>query len=405
MLSRAPRGTAPAPPYVQYDGAGAAPRRTRPTTNSPGNAPGHTTRFVVVARTKDNSKWYWFAVLFVLLYIPSVIFDVIVSDRSPAARVVLVLLILIYGVGWMVAPRWLWSSGSENVNTAICLALTALGLVVVYWLGMPYAGLLVYIMSTVGVALKPWRAIVIDGSVLLVLAATMYLQQDLAIDGGQLATLSSISLGMLAVGRMTRANRALSAAQEEIAALARTQERNRLARDLHDVLGHSLTTITLKTGVARRLLESSEAERALEEIREVEHLTRQALSDVRTTVSGYREVSLSAEVVGARAALRAGGIEADLPHAVDNVRPELQGVFGYVLREAITNVLRHAAATRCSVRLGDTWLEVRDNGRGTGVGTPGTGLQGLAERLAPVGGTVLAGPLDDGGYRLRAEVA
>ncbi|WP_245848426.1 sensor histidine kinase [Lentzea kentuckyensis] len=353
----------------------------------------------------DRSKWYWFAILFVLLYIPSVIYDVIVSDRGVAARVVLVVLLLVYGLGWMIAPRVLWSSGSENVNTVLCLGLTVVGLVVVFWLGMSSAGLLVYIMSTVAVVLPAWRAIAIDGSVLLILAGTMYLTQDLPRDGGQLATLLSISLGMLAVGRMIRANRALSAAQEEIAAFARTEERTRLARDLHDILGHSLTTITLKTGVARRLLESAEHERALDEIREVEHLTRQALGDVRATVSGYREVSLSAEVVGARAALRAAGVEADLPHAVDNVRPELQGVFGYVLREAITNVLRHAAATRCSVRLGDTWLEVRDNGRGTGVGEPGTGLRGLAERLAPMRGTVLAGPMDEGGYRLRAEVA
>lgn len=354
---------------------------------------------------RSKSKWYWFSILFVLLYIPTVIYDVVVSDRGVAARTVLVLLLVAYGVGWMVAPRWLWSSGSDNVNTLVCLALIAIGLVIVFWLGMSSAGLLVYIMSTVAVALPAWRAIVIDGSVVLALATTMYLTQDLPRDGSELLTLLSISLGMLAVGRMMRANRALSLAQEEIAALARTEERGRLARDLHDILGHSLTTITLKAGVARRLLESSSADRALEEIREIEHLTRQALGDVRATASGYREVSLSAEVVGARAALHAAGVEADLPNAVDNVRPELQGVFGYVLREAITNVLRHAAATRCSVRLGDTWLEVWDNGRGAGVGVPGTGLKGLAERLAPHGGTVLAGPLADGGYRLRAEVA
>ncbi|MFD9701072.1 sensor histidine kinase [Lentzea sp. NPDC059081] len=356
-------------------------------------------------RGPENSKWFLFALVFVLLYVPAVIYDVVVSDRSSPERVVLVLLLVAYGLGWTAAPKWLWSSGSENVNTAICLGLTVLGLVIVYWLGMSASGLMVYIMSTIAVVLTPRRAILINGSVLVALATTMYLEQDLAIDGGQLGTLLSISLGMLAMGRMIRANRALSLAQEEIAALARTEERNRLARDLHDVLGHSLTTITLKAGVARRLLESASADRALDEIREVEHLTRQALSDVRATVSGYREVSLSAEVVGARAALRAAGVEADLPHAVDNVRPELQGVFGYVLREAITNVLRHAAASRCSVRLGDTWLEVRDDGRGAGVGVPGTGLRGLTERLAPHGGTVLAGPLDGGGYRLRAEVA
>jgi two-component system sensor histidine kinase DesK len=357
-------------------------------------------------RSRDgNGKWFLFGLVFVLLYVPAVIYDVVVSDRSVPERSALVLLLVAYGLGWLLAPKWLWSSGSENVNTLICLALTVLGLVVVFWLGMSTAGLMVYIMSSVAIVLTPWRAIAINGSVLVALASTMYLQQDLGIDGGQLGTLLSISLGMLAMGRMIRANQALSLAQEEIAALARTEERNRLARDLHDVLGHSLTTITLKAGVARRLLESASPDRALDEIREVEHLTRQALSDVRATVSGYREVSLSAEVVGARAALRAAGVEADLPHAVDNVRPELQGVFGYVLREAITNVLRHAAATRCSVRLGDTWLEVRDDGRGAGVGIPGTGLRGLAERLAPHSGTVQAGPLAEGGYRLRAEVA
>jgi two-component system sensor histidine kinase DesK len=354
---------------------------------------------------RNMSKWYWFSVLFVLLYIPSVIYDVIVGDRAVVARVVLVLLLVVYAVGWMMAPRWLWSSNSENVNTVVCLIIAAVGLVVVFWLGMASAGLMVYIMSTTAVALQAWRAIVIDGLVLAALAAAMYVTQDLPVDGGQLGTLLSISLGMLAVGRMMRTNRALAVAQDEIAALARTEERNRLARDLHDVLGHSLTTIALKAGVARRLLETSAASQAMEEIREVEDLTRQALSDVRATVSGYREVSLSAELVGARTVLRAAGVEADLPNAVDNVRPELQGVFGYVLREAITNVLRHAAATQCSVRLGRTWLEVRDNGRGAGVGAPGTGLKGLAERLAPLGGTVAAGPLDDGGYRLRAEVA
>lgn len=354
---------------------------------------------------KVNFRWYLFSVLFVLLYIPSVIYDVVQSDRAVPARVVLVLLILVYAVGWMVAPQVLWSSGDENLNMLVCAALSAVGLVVVFWLGMSSAGLMVYIVSTTAVALQPWRAILVDGTVLAALAATMYLTQDLPRDGNELVAMLSISLGMLAVGRMVRSNRALAKAQDEIAALARTEERNRLARDLHDVLGHSLTTIALKAGVARRLLETSSTAQALEEIREVEDLTRQALGDVRATVSGYREVSLSAELVGARSVLRAAGVEADLPNAVDNVRPELQGVFGYVLREAITNVLRHAAATTCSVRLGRTWLEVRDNGRGAGVGAPGTGLKGLAERLAPLGGTVAAGPLDDGGYRLRAEVA
>ncbi|GLZ28330.1 hypothetical protein Lesp02_05200 [Lentzea sp. NBRC 105346] len=353
---------------------------------------------------RDRNRWWLFGSLFILVYLPGVIMDIAGQDRPGWQRAGLIALVVGYALGWLFAPPLIWDSDSEDRRTVVCLALTALGLVTVGLLGLPYAGLMVYIMATTAIALPARRAILIDGLVLGGLAVAMAVTHDLPRDGGQLGTLLSVTLGMLALGRMLRANKALEAAQEEIAALAVTEERNRLARDLHDVLGHSLTTITLKAGVARRLLESDDVPRAREEVREIESLTRQALGDVRATVSGYREVSLSAEVVGARAALDAAGVAADLPHAVDNVRPDLQGVFGYVLREAVTNVLRHAAASRCEVRLGDTWLEVRDDGRGAGVGLPGTGLAGLRERLAAVGGTVVAGPLAGGGFRLRAEV-
>jgi two-component system sensor histidine kinase DesK len=183
-----------------------------------------------------------------------------------------------------------------------------------------------------------------------------------------------------------------------------TNERERLARDLHDILGHSLTTITVKAGLARRMLESgNDRDRALDEIREVEGLTRSALSDIRATVSEYREVSLSAEVVGARAALRAAEIDADLPHAVDNVRPDLQRTFGYVLREAVTNVLRHSKAKRVKVRFGKTWLEIEDDGQAVEA-RPGNGLRGLTERLEAVGGTLSASVRPGGGWLVRAEV-
>ncbi|TWP50773.1 sensor histidine kinase [Lentzea tibetensis] len=354
---------------------------------------------------REKSRWWMFGSLFILVYVPGVIWEVVPGDRPLWTKVAAIVLLVAYSAAWIASPRVLWGDHSDNVRTAACLGLIVLGLLVVVLLGLSYAGLMVYAMATTAMALPTGRVLAVDGTVLTGLAVAMFVTHDFPRDGGQLGTLLSVSLGMAAMGRMIRANKALEAAQQEIATMAVTEERNRLARDLHDILGHSLTTIALKSGVARRLLESDETGRATDEIREIENLTRQALSDVRTTVSGYREVSLSAEVVGARAALRAAGVEADLPHAVDNVRPELQGVFGYVLREGITNVLRHAAASRCEVRLGDTWLEVRDDGRGVGVGAPGTGLQGLAERLAEVGGTVIAGPLTGGGYRLRAEVA
>ncbi|WP_205830311.1 histidine kinase [Microbispora hainanensis] len=207
----------------------------------------------------------------------------------------------------------------------------------------------------------------------------------------------------------------LGQAHEEIAALATAAERDRLARDLHDVLGHSLTTITVKTALARRVLESGgDVERALAELRDVERLSREAHGEVRLTVSGRRRPSLAAELAGARAALRAAGISPILPPSADHVPAELAEPFAYVLREGVTNVIRHSGATRCEVLLGDDWLEVRDNGTGQDTGRetagrhaakPGNGLSGLAERLRAVGGRVEAGPLPAGGFRLRASRA
>ncbi|MGW5261048.1 sensor histidine kinase [Microbispora sp. NPDC004025] len=195
----------------------------------------------------------------------------------------------------------------------------------------------------------------------------------------------------------------LGQAREEIEALAAAAERDRLARDLHDVLGHSLTTITVKSGLARRVLESGgDPERALAELRDVERLSRQAHGEVRLTVSGRRRPSLAAELAGARAALRAAGITAVLPPSAGHVPAELAEPFAYVLREGVTNVIRHSGATRCEVLLGDSWMEVRDDGPGRQAAPPGNGLSGLAERLRAAGGRIEAGPLASGGFRLRA---
>lgn len=231
-------------------------------------------------------------------------------------------------------------------------------------------------------------------------------------DFGTAMILVVLTLAMFALGGLIRTVRKLRATEGKMARLAVAEERSRLARDLHDVLGHSLTTITVKAGLARRVLESStDRERAIEEVRDVENLARQAMTDVRATVSGYRTASLPAELVGARAALSAAGIAADLPRAVDNVTADLQETFAYVLREGVTNVIRHSGASRCEVRLGDTWLEIRDNGRSAAELVTasretggGHGLSGLAERVAAVAGTLEAGPLPEGGFLLRVSV-
>ena len=222
---------------------------------------------------------------------------------------------------------------------------------------------------------------------------------------GSALILIVLTVALFGIRQVIKSNAELRAARDEIATLAVAEERARLARDLHDVLGHSLTTITVKAGLARRLLESSgSVTSAIAELRDVENLSRTALAEVRSTVSGYRKASLPAEIVGARVALAAAEIEADLPHAVDNVPAELQEPFAYVLREGVTNVIRHSGAGRCSVRLGGSWIEVRDDGAASGCSGAGHGLAGLSERLAQVGGSLEAGPVADGGFRLRATV-
>jgi two-component system sensor histidine kinase DesK len=219
-----------------------------------------------------------------------------------------------------------------------------------------------------------------------------------------------VALVFVTVRGITQMNQivtSLRAARSEVRVLAVANERARLARDLHDVLGHSLTTITVKTALARRLLESgAQSDRVRAELLDTEELARRTLSEVRATVSGQRRVSLAAELVAARAALRAAGIEADLPTSVDNLAPGLAEPMAYVLREAVTNVVRHSGAARCTVRMGDRWLEVADDGPDPDGAAPvaGNGLTGLRERLAAVGGTLQVDRAASGGIRLIARV-
>jgi two-component system sensor histidine kinase DesK len=215
-------------------------------------------------------------------------------------------------------------------------------------------------------------------------------------------TIVLVALAMYGFFSIIRSNIELDAARAEVARLAAENERSRIARDLHDLLGHSLTTITVKAGLARRLAERGETARAAGEITEVEELTRRTLGEVRSAVSGYRDVTLSGELASAREVLRAAGIELRLPGAVDIVDGDAAPAFGWVVRESVTNVVRHSRASHCAITLGERWIEIVDDGRGATAGA-GNGLSGLRERLAAVGGTVEAGGTG-AGWRVRAEL-
>ena len=209
----------------------------------------------------------------------------------------------------------------------------------------------------------------------------------------------STVLIVYAFSELVRANIALIEARAEVARLASDAERARIARDLHDLLGHSLTAIAVKTDVARRIADREESG-ALREITEIGKLSRQALADVRAAVSGYRDVTLANELARGKELLRASGITADLPTATDVVDVAHQELFGWVVREGITNVVRHARAGRCTVLLSADEVEVRDDGTGRAPAAAGNGLSMLRERVALAGGLMEAGPASPG-WRLR----
>lgn len=213
-----------------------------------------------------------------------------------------------------------------------------------------------------------------------------------------------------------RTNRALVAARHELARLAVADERSRIARDLHDTLGHSLSVITLKSELAGRLVDEDPA-RAKAEMADVERVARESLAAVRETIGGFRQPSLAAELAGARTALAAAGIEGRVEPAPEGIPPAADAVLGWAVREGVTNVVRHGRSRTATIRVDVTDRTAavdiqndrvpgdRGDRSSPGVETAaGSGLDGLRERVAIVGGEVEAGPLAEGGFRLRVSV-
>ncbi|MCW2846234.1 MAG: histidine kinase [Marmoricola sp.] len=214
-------------------------------------------------------------------------------------------------------------------------------------------------------------------------------------DAGLLLSMLAATVAVWGIQQMLVRNTQLVASEKQNQRLAVSEERNRFARDLHDILGHSLTVITVKAELAQKLMDV-DPERARAEIDDLEWLSRDALADVRRAVEGYRELTLPGEILRARTALAAAEIEADLPNSVDDVPSDKRELFAWTIREGVTNVIRHSSATRCTVVLHPDCVEIRDDGVGPAQESVGQGLVGLRERARAIGATVVTRTLEPG---------
>jgi two-component system sensor histidine kinase DesK len=285
---------------------------------------------------------------------------------------------------------------STPVGAAAIVLEIVLGVTVCFAVGQPGTATAVYIAVLSMICLPTaWAWLVVA-----VVAGATY-AATIAVDGweadrGILFGILVAGLAIWGISQAINRNIEVLAIREENAKLALKDERNRFARDLHDILGHSLTVITVKAELAQKLFDVDPA-RARAEVADLERLSRDALADVRRAVDGYRELTLPGELARARTALEAAEIEAHLPNSTDDVPSEVRELFAWTVREGVTNVVRHSGASSCTVALTPTSAEVADDGRGPGSSpTTGNGLLGLRERAAAAGATVVTTALDPG---------
>ena len=310
----------------------------------------------------------------------------------------------------------LFRTGRRNAQSFVLASLAVLAAessLLVLALGREWLVLFVYVAIASGAAL-PLRY-----ARWTILAASALMSALAAIVSGGFEYVGALLIpallggfAMTGVRELIRTTIELREARARVAQLAANEERLRLARDLHDLLGHSLSLITLKSELAGRML-PAHPDKAAQQVADIEQVSRQALVDVREAVTGYRRPRLASELAGAQVALTAAGVTAELPAEPDltGISEESESALAWALREAVTNVVRHSGARRCAVgllrrqTLDGPMLElsVEDDGSGgSGVG-PGNGLTGLSERLEKAGGALEASG-GRHGFRLVARV-
>lgn len=297
-----------------------------------------------------------------------------------------------YAVPWLVPVA---STARRSVIWTVLMALPVAGLTMLR-LESAYVVFLAFSMYFVAFwvfgTIAPYRLRLSVAATIALVCWLIFMVStgfDLTAHGGISLFIGAPMVGMLGFSYLIELGERADVAR---ASLALSEEREEIARDVHDVLGHSLTVITLKAELAQRLLEIDPA-RAGAEMEAIAQLSRASLAEVRSTVTRLRVPDFSGEIEGAGRALQTAGIRAELPDAqsalaVAGVNAKL---FSWVLREAVTNMVRHSSANAARVRLSSTGLDILDNGVGAG-DARGNGLTGMAQRVVASGGSVVIEP-------------
>jgi two-component system sensor histidine kinase DesK len=351
----------------------------------------------------------WAAIWLVFLGYP--IGDILGTGYSPA-KAVIAWICLVAFAGMYLVAMWLCLSLVPRVAAGVQLlplaAVFVMGITMALVFRGQWTGLLVYCGVSAGWTLR-WRFLV---PVLLMLGVFMvvsgvllgYAWADLGF-----ITFLTVALGftMLAFRRLIATVIELRTARAEVARLAVADERLRISRDVHDILGHSLSVIALKAQVARRLM-TTEPDAAAEAMSDVETVARESLAEVRSMVTAYRQRSLADELQGARDVLDAAGISFAVTRDSAVPPAPVDSLLAWTVREGVTNVLRHSRAHRCEISLeaddGGFSVAIVDDGVGGVANAGGSGLHGLRERVGAAGGRLEAGPRQQGGFRLHAYI-
>ena len=333
-------------------------------------------------------RWGWVVAAIWLVFLVYPVIETLEADRPAPVRVLGLALIaayaLVYLVGWS-----LWTEHALRIWFTMLALLVALTPIIgIEALGLtPYLGVFAAVLVP-----RPWWRWTTAFSALLPLVSLV---------GGDFPAffflmvwpIIGFSVAMRVFAEVDRQS------ADARAALSLVAERERVARDVHDVLGHSLTALSIKAELASRLIEVDPA-RAKGELESIQATARQALAEIRATVGGLRAANLEAELDAAPLVLADAGVETQLLGSVADTDPRHRALLAWVLRESVTNVVRHAGARSVVIELGQQGISVTDDGTGPGP-SEGNGLRGMRERVSGAGGTLT---LQDAGPGTRVQV-